>query len=181
MVEEDAARGRLLERHDHAQERGLAGARPADDDGGFGLLADERDALDDLLLAKALFDVAQDDHLVVLGFAFVPLLHRSRLVYTGARMNQEEFELVTKGFKTKDSGGFAALPEGAQLTFYLAHGGASLSVSKVDAYKSDGPLLVLRTAKKESFHVLLADVYAIAAEGGGVGGAPAQKRVGFGA
>lgn len=95
-------------------------------------------------------------------------------------MNQEEFGLITKGFKTKDSGGFATLPEGSQLTFYVAHSGASLSISKVDGFKADGPLLVLRTVKKESFHVLLGDVYAVSAEGGGVGGLPARKPVGFG-
>lgn len=93
-------------------------------------------------------------------------------------MNQEEFGLITKGFKTKDNGGFATLPEGSHLTVYVARPGANLSISKVDGYKTDGPLLVVRTAKKETFHVRLDDVYAVAAEGGA--GQPAQKRVGFG-
>lgn len=101
-------------------------------------------------------------------------------MYTRGAMNQEEFGLVTKGFKTKDNGGFATLPEGSQLTVYVSHTGANLSISKVEGYKSDGPLLVLRTAKKETFHVRLEDVYAVSAEGGAVGGLPARKPVGFG-
>lgn len=94
-------------------------------------------------------------------------------------MNQEEFGLITKGFKSKESGGFATLAEGSHLTVYVAHAGATLSVSKVDGYRLDAGLLVLRTAKKETFHVRLDDVFAVAAEGA-AGGQPARKPVGFG-
>lgn len=104
-------------------------------------------------------------------------------MYTGCEdkaMNQDDFERITKDFKTTQGDGkLAVLPEGAQLTFYVAHGGASLSVAKVDAYRLDAGLLVLRTTKKETFHLRLDDVFAISAEGA-AGGASARKPVGFG-
>lgn len=94
-------------------------------------------------------------------------------------MNQDEFSLITKGFKSKESGGFSTLAEGSQLTVHVAHAGAALSVSKVDGYRLESSLLILRTVKKETFHVRLDDVFAIAAEGA-AGGGPARKPVGFG-
>ena len=64
-VDEDAAARRLLERHDEAEERGLARARAADDAGGLAAPAHEVDALEDLGVAEALAHVLEDDDVVV--------------------------------------------------------------------------------------------------------------------
>lgn len=93
-------------------------------------------------------------------------------------MNHDEFAAITKEFKTTEEGGFDVLPDGAQLTLYVAHQGASLGITRIDAYRAKGELLALRTAKKETFYVRLADVYAVSADGA-AGGQPVRNPVGF--
>ena len=57
----DAAVLQVLEPGDHAQQRGLAAAGRADEDGEFFLLDVEVDAVDDLRVAKSLSDGFQFD------------------------------------------------------------------------------------------------------------------------
>lgn len=94
-------------------------------------------------------------------------------------MKSDDFASVAKTWKTTTDDGFSVLPDGSTLTVYVAHAGASLAVSRVDAYRSEGELLALRTTKRETFHVYLEHVYAISADGA-AGGQSSRKPVGFG-
>ena len=52
------------------------------------------------------------------------------------------------------------LSEGSRLTLYVAHDGASLTISRVSSLKVDGELVVAKNDKGERFFVQLADVFA---------------------
>lgn len=60
----------------------------------------------------------------------------------------------------EDEAGWFTPADGRHLTLYLAHAGASLSVSRVDGLKRQGSLLVLRTVKGESYVVDSSQVFA---------------------
>jgi hypothetical protein len=65
----------------------------------------------------------------------------------------------------KTDNGWSKVSEARSLTLYAAYGGASLSVSRVEAVWRDGPLLHARTIKGEVYVLSLSDVYAGAVEG----------------
>jgi hypothetical protein len=69
------------------------------------------------------------------------------------------------------------LPDGATLTLYVAKGGASLNVTKIEGLKLDGAM-VLAKAKKELFFVARDDVFGVSLEQPAAG-QPA-RRPGFG-
>jgi len=93
-------------------------------------------------------------------------------------MTPEHFEAILKNAQAKgDKDGFHVMPDGGSLTLYVAHGGASLSVSRIEAVKVEGELVYARTQKRETFAVVRTDIYAVAAEG--ASGQPA-RRAGFG-
>lgn len=97
------------------------------------------------------------------------------MVYT---MTGEHLEAILKQAQSKsDKDGYTALPEGGTVTFYVAHNGVSLTVSRVEAVKLDGELVYARTAKRELYAVARADIFAVGVEGGV--GQPA-RRAGFG-
>jgi hypothetical protein len=85
--------------------------------------------------------------------------------------------ILEKAHAKLDKEGFLVLPDGATATLYVSHNGVGLSVPKVDATKVDKGTLVARTTKKETFHLEIGDVYAIAIEGSQ--GTP-PRRAGFG-
>ena len=64
----------------------------------------------------------------------------------------------------KNDKGWSVASEGRSLTLYAAYNGASLTVSRVEALRSEQKLLYARTKKGEVFVLALADVYAGAAE-----------------
>jgi hypothetical protein len=97
-------------------------------------------------------------------------------------MTPEHFDTILKNAHAKpgtgaDKDGFLALPEGASLTLYVAHEGASLSVSRVEAVRVDGELVYARTQRRETFTVVRSDIFAVMTEG-----ASGQnvRRAGFG-
>jgi hypothetical protein len=96
-------------------------------------------------------------------------------------MTGEHLEAVLKNVQAKqEKDGYASLPEGASLTLYAAHDGVPLTVSRVEGVKVDGELVYARTARREVYAVVKADLFAVAVEGSGsVGGQPA-RRAGFG-
>jgi len=65
----------------------------------------------------------------------------------------------------KDDKGWVAASDGRLFTLYVAYGGASMSVGRVDAVRVEGKLLHARTSKGELYLLALADVYAGAIEG----------------
>jgi hypothetical protein len=94
-------------------------------------------------------------------------------------MTREELDLVLKHMQLKaDKDGTLVLPDDSSATVYVAHDGATLSVSKVATIKAEGELLFLRTQKKEVFAIARSDVFAVAAEGA-AGGQPARRPAGF--
>jgi hypothetical protein len=93
-------------------------------------------------------------------------------------MTGEQLDAILKTAQAKpDKDGWNSLPEGGLLTLYLAYNGASLTVPRVEALRSDGPLLYARTPKRELFAVAREDVFAVAVEGA-VMGQP-TRRAGF--
>jgi len=77
-----------------------------------------------------------------------------------------------------DKDGFLALPDGASVTLYAAHDGASLTIAKVEAIRLDGELVFARTSKRETYTFAQGDLFALALS---VEGAPGQpsRRAGF--
>jgi hypothetical protein len=93
-------------------------------------------------------------------------------------MTPEHFDAILKNAQAKgDKDGFQVMPDGGSLTLYVAHDGASLSVSRIEAVKMDGELVYARTQKRETFAVVRSDIYAVAAEGAS---GQTARRAGFG-
>jgi hypothetical protein len=95
-------------------------------------------------------------------------------------MTGEHLEAILKlaGAKT-DKDGWATLPEGSAMTLHVAHDGASMTVSRIDALKHDGELVYARNPRRELFCLARTDVFAVALEGEPSAGKVA-RRAGFG-
>jgi hypothetical protein len=80
-------------------------------------------------------------------------------------MTQEHWAaLVEASGAVKDDKGFLAPPEGKLLTLYVASGGATLSVQRIEAVRHEAGLVHARTKKGETFVLALEDVFAGAVE-----------------
>lgn len=80
-------------------------------------------------------------------------------------MTETQLQSVLKTLKvTAEKDGTSKLPEDSQLTLYVSHAGASLTVSKVDQLKIEGDLVQARTVKKDMFVVALSDIFAVQSE-----------------
>jgi hypothetical protein len=104
------------------------------------------------------------------------------LEYAASTMTGEHLEAILKtaGAKAeKDGGGWISLPEGTLLTLHVAHDGASMTISRVEAIRPDGELVYARNPKRELFAVVRSDVYAVAVEGEATAG-KVVRRAGFG-
>lgn len=73
--------------------------------------------------------------------------------------------------------GFSELPDGKSITWYVAHAGASMNISKTTGCKVDGSLFIARNTKGELYAVDLADVFGASIEGGSA--ASPARRAGF--
>jgi hypothetical protein len=90
----------------------------------------------------------------------------------------EQLQAIFKNAQAKsEKDGFAALPEGTTATIYAAHGGVGLTISRVEATRLEGAMLTARTAKRETYMLEVADVFAVAVEGTSNG---PVRRAGFG-
>jgi hypothetical protein len=78
-----------------------------------------------------------------------------------------------------DKEGWLGLPEGNTMTLHVAHDGASMTVSRIEAVRQDGELVYARNPKRELFVVVRSDVFAVALEGESSAGKVA-RRAGFG-
>ena len=76
----------------------------------------------------------------------------------------------------KDDKGWFATQEGRHVTLYVASGGSSLTVSRIEALRVDGALVLARTVRGEEYLLALEDVFAGAVEPQAQGG----RRAGFG-
>lgn len=83
--------------------------------------------------------------------------------------------LLTTAEAKKASDGWLKPPEGRHLTLYAAFNGANLTVSRIEAIRSEGGLVKAKTAKGETFVLALTDVFA-----GAVDAAPnTGRKAGF--
>ena len=95
-------------------------------------------------------------------------------------MTGEHLEAILKVAGAKgEKDGWNALPEGASLSLHVAHDGAGMTISRIEAVKLDGDLVYARNPKREVFVVVKTDVYAVAMEGEPQAGKVA-RRAGFG-
>jgi hypothetical protein len=95
-------------------------------------------------------------------------------------MTGDHLESVLKlaGVKS-DKDGWHVMPEGSTLTLHVAHDGAAMSISRIEAIRHEGELLFARNPKRELFAVVRTDVFAVAIEGEATAG-KVVRRAGFG-
>ena len=87
-------------------------------------------------------------------------------------MTREQIEAILKASQAKlDKESAYTLPDGSNMTFHVAHDGASLSFQKVESVRFDDGLLYAKSAK-QSVALVVSDVFAVAVEGVG----SAQRR-----
>ncbi len=92
-------------------------------------------------------------------------------------MTREQIEVILKNAQAKtDKEGGHALPEGSNVTFHVAHDGASVQVGKVEHVRFDGELLFAKSSK-QTVALVSTDVFAVGVEG--AGGSPARRPAGF--
>lgn len=68
--------------------------------------------------------------------------------------------LLTAGEAVKSGEGWMTLPDARSLTLYVAAGGSTLSIGRVQSLRHDGALLHAKTNKGEHYVVALEDAYA---------------------
>jgi hypothetical protein len=86
--------------------------------------------------------------------------------------------LKTAGAKPEKDGWFG-LPDASTMTLHVAHDGASMTISRVEAIRPDGELVYARNPKRELFIVVRSDIFAVALEGETNAG-KVVRRAGFG-
>jgi hypothetical protein len=86
--------------------------------------------------------------------------------------------LKTAGAKLEKDG-WLGLPDGNTMTLHVAHDGASMTVSRVEAIRPEGELVYARNPKRELFVVVRSDIFAVALEGETTAG-KVVRRAGFG-
>jgi hypothetical protein len=95
-------------------------------------------------------------------------------------MTGEHLEAILKVAGAKsEKDGWQSLPEGSAMTLHVAHDGASMTVSRIDAVKQDGELVYARNPRRELFVIVRSDIFAVALEGESNAGKVA-RRAGFG-
>jgi hypothetical protein len=95
-------------------------------------------------------------------------------------MNADHLETILKVAGARsEKDGWQTLPDGATLTLHIAHDGAGMTISRVDAIKQEGDLVFARNPKRELFALARVDVYAVALEGESTAG-KVVRRAGFG-
>ena len=95
-------------------------------------------------------------------------------------MTGEHLDSILKlaGAKS-DKEGWLTLPDGCSMSLHVAHDGASMTVSRIEALRQDGELVYARNPKRELFVVVRTDVFAAALETDSIAGKVA-RRAGFG-
>jgi hypothetical protein len=91
-------------------------------------------------------------------------------------MTREQIEAILKtaGAKTDKEG--HSFPEGSNVTFHVAHDGASLSFQKIEHVRFEADLVYAKSSK-QSLALAFADVFAVAVEG--ASGQTARRPAGF--
>ncbi len=93
-------------------------------------------------------------------------------------MTREQIEAILKSSQAKlDKENGWVLPDGSNVTFHVAHDGASLSFQKLETVKFDGELLYAKSTK-QTVAIVVSDVFAVAVEGAS---GQARRHAGFSA
>ena len=93
-------------------------------------------------------------------------------------MKTEQLDaILTRADAKLGDDGWSEVAEGRQITFYAASDGVGLTVGKVEAVKRDDGLLLLRTARGETYALDLERVFAGAIDSGK--DSDAGRRAGF--
>jgi hypothetical protein len=80
-------------------------------------------------------------------------------------MTREQIESILKSSQAKlDKETGYALPEGSNVTFHVAHDGASVAFGKLETVKFDGELMYAKSAK-QTVALVVSDVFAVALDG----------------
>lgn len=95
-------------------------------------------------------------------------------------MTGEHLEAILKlaGAKSEKDG-WVTLPDESTMSLHVAHDGASMTVSRIEALRQDGDLVYARNPKREIFILVRSDVFAAALEADSVPGR-VVRRAGFG-
>jgi hypothetical protein len=95
-------------------------------------------------------------------------------------MTGEHLDAILKVAGAKsEKDGWHTLPEGSAMSLHVAHDGASMTVSRIDALRQDGELVYARNPRRELYVIVRTDVFAVALEGEPSAGKVA-RRAGFG-
>jgi hypothetical protein len=95
-------------------------------------------------------------------------------------MTGDHLEAILKLAGAKgEKDGWASLPDGSTMTLHVAHDGAAMTISRIEAVRQDGELVFARNPKRELFVVVRSDVFAVALEGEATAG-KVVRRAGFG-
>jgi hypothetical protein len=78
-----------------------------------------------------------------------------------------------------DKEGWLTLPDSSTMTLHVAHDGASMTVSRIEAVRQEGELVYARNPKREIFVVVRSDIFAVALEADSIAG-KVVRRAGFG-
>lgn len=79
-------------------------------------------------------------------------------------MTREQIEVILKGTQAKQDKDGWTFPEGSNVTFHVAHDGASVAFSKVESIRFEGELLLGKSVK-QTVALVVSDVFAVATEG----------------
>jgi len=91
-------------------------------------------------------------------------------------MTEEHFAAVVSSADAKKGADGWWTSPGRHVTFYISAAGSSLTVSRVEAMRLDGPFLKAKTVRGELFVLALEDVFAGAVDGE----TQSARRAGFG-
>jgi hypothetical protein len=95
-------------------------------------------------------------------------------------MTGDHLEAILKLAGAKgDKDGWASLPDGNTMTLHVAHDGAAMTISRIEAVRHEGELVYARNPKRELFVVVRSDIFAVALEGEASAG-KVVRRAGFG-
>ncbi|CAN5813304.1 hypothetical protein BH11MYX4_BH11MYX4_53730 [soil metagenome] len=91
-------------------------------------------------------------------------------------MTREQIETILKTAGAKSEKDGQSFSEGTNVTFHVAHDGASLSFQKIENVRFEGDLVYAKSSK-QSLALAITDVFAVAVEG--TAGQTARRPAGF--
>jgi hypothetical protein len=95
-------------------------------------------------------------------------------------MTGEQLDVILKTLGAKsDKDGWQGLSDGNTMGLYVAHEGASITFSRIEALRREGELVFARSTKREMYAVARADIFAVSLDSEG-SATKAGRRAGFG-